>query len=95
MNLNRPIVLYYHAGSGNHGCEAIANSTLKLIHRKRIEQGCDMENTPIPIVISNNVEEDRKYSLGKLESRDFAFLPMKGILSRTFLPMWFTTDGAR
>ncbi|WP_034480987.1 polysaccharide pyruvyl transferase family protein [Butyrivibrio sp. AE2015] len=84
MNLNRPIVLYYHAGSGNHGCEAIANSTLKLIHRKRIEQGCDMENTPIPVVISNNVEEDRKYSLGELEKQGLCVLANERHIDQDF-----------
>ena len=74
MNLNRPIVLYYHAGSGNHGCEAIANSTLKLIHKMRIEQGCDMEKTPNPVVISNSTKEDRKYSLGDLEKQGLCIL---------------------
>ena len=84
MNLNRPIVLYYHAGSGNHGCEAIANSTLKLIHRKRIEQGCDMENMPIPVVISNNVEEDRKYSLGELEKQGLCILANERHIDQDF-----------
>ncbi|SFP35101.1 Polysaccharide pyruvyl transferase family protein WcaK [Butyrivibrio proteoclasticus] len=84
MNLNRPIVLYYHAGSGNHGCEAIANSTLKLIHRKRIEQGCIMDKTPIPIVISNNVDEDRKYSLGDLEKQGLCILVNERHIDKDF-----------
>ena len=28
---NDKIVLYTHAGSGNHGCEAIVNSLCKLL----------------------------------------------------------------
>jgi len=47
------IVCYMHAGSGNHGCEAIANST------------CQMLEKPIRL-ISNRPEEDRTYSVGKL-----------------------------
>ena len=74
MDLNRPIILYFHAGSANHGCEAIANSTLKLIYKKRLEQGCDMSTTPVPIVISNNADEDRKYSLGNLEKQGMCIL---------------------
>ena len=38
MNLGRPIILYMHAGSGNHGCEAIVDSTLKIIEKIRREQ---------------------------------------------------------
>ncbi|MBO6241652.1 MAG: polysaccharide pyruvyl transferase family protein [Butyrivibrio sp.] len=84
MNLNRPIVLYYHAGSGNHGCEAIANSTLKLIYKKRIEQGCDMEKTPIPVVISNSANEDRRYSLGDLEKQGLCILADERHIDRDF-----------
>ena len=67
MDLNRPIVLYMHAGSGNHGCEAIANSTVKLIEKMRSESGAD---THLPVIIvTNSVSEDRRYSLGELEKR--------------------------
>lgn len=47
------IVLYMHAGSGNHGCEAIVNSLLKML--------------PKPAVLmTNRPWEDRKYSLASL-----------------------------
>lgn len=45
------LVFYMHAGSGNHGCEAIVNSL------------CHMLNDP-PLVLTNCEEEDRRYSLG-------------------------------
>lgn len=45
------IVLYMHAGSGNHGCEAIVNSLCHMLHHK-------------PLVISNDAKEDKNYSLG-------------------------------
>ena len=65
MDLNRPIILYMHAGSGNHGCEAIVNSTVKLIAKLRKEAGA---STSIPVlVVSNSVDEDRRYSLARLE----------------------------
>jgi polysaccharide pyruvyl transferase WcaK-like protein len=67
MDLNRIIILYMHAGSANHGCEAIVNSTLKLIAKKRIEQGVS-DKLPV-IVVTNSVAEDRKYSLGGLEKQ--------------------------
>lgn len=46
----KKIVLYMHAGSGNHGCEAIVNSLCHMLKDK-------------PLVITNSEEEDRKYSL--------------------------------
>lgn len=47
------VVLYAHAGSGNHGCEALVNTISGLLQRQ-------------VLVVSNNSEEDRKYSLGDL-----------------------------
>ena len=47
------VVLYAHAGSGNHGCEALANTICKLIKK------------PVRL-ITNSVEEDEKYSLNGL-----------------------------
>ena len=47
------VVLYAHAGSGNHGCEALANTICKLV------------NKPVRLV-TNSVEEDENYSLKDL-----------------------------
>lgn len=44
------VVLYAHAGSGNHGCEALANTICKLVKR------------PVRLV-TNSVVEDESYSL--------------------------------
>lgn len=49
-------LLYMHAGSGNHGCEAIVNSLCHLI------SGNDVDIT----LISNDKNEDEQYSLGGL-----------------------------
>ena len=49
MNRNK-VVLYAHAGSGNHGCEALANTICKLVQK------------PVCLV-TNSVEEDEAYSL--------------------------------
>lgn len=54
---NRKYLLYMHAGSGNHGCEAIVNSLCHLIGAK------DKEDITL---VSNNKAEDERYSLGKL-----------------------------
>ena len=84
-NLNRPIILYMHAGSGNHGCEAIADSTIRMIHDLRISQGCNMETVPAPVIISNNAEEDRKYILGELEKQGLCILVSERHIDRDFL----------
>lgn len=49
----KKIVMYMHGGSGNHGCEAIINST------------CNIVEIPVA-VLSARAEEDRKYSLKDL-----------------------------
>lgn len=46
----KKVVLYAHAGSGNHGCEALANTICKLVKR------------PVRLV-TNSVAEDESYSL--------------------------------
>lgn len=46
----KDIILYGHSGSGNHGCEAIIRSTLKVL-------GCDC------VVYSSNPDQDKKYGL--------------------------------
>ncbi len=58
--LKRKILFYMHAGSGNHGCEAIAVSTMKLL-QDRVSIG-DKK----PLFITNSVPEDKKYRLGEL-----------------------------
>jgi polysaccharide pyruvyl transferase WcaK-like protein len=85
IDLNRPIILYMHAGSGNHGCEAIADSTIKLIHRTRLEQGCDVKKLPAPVIISNDADEDRKYVLGDLEKQGLCVLTTERHIDRDFL----------
>lgn len=47
---NDKIVLYMHAGSGNHGCEAIVNSLCKMLPKPAI-------------LITNRAAEDERYSL--------------------------------
>ena len=73
-----------HAGSGNHGCEAIVNSTLRHIAERRRSQGID---THIPvIVVSNSVREDRQYSLGKLEKYGLCELVEDRHIDRDLIP---------
>ena len=44
------IVLYMHAGSGNHGCEAIANTIIGMLPKPAI-------------LMTNSLAEDEAYSL--------------------------------
>ena len=83
LDLNRPIILYMHAGSGNHGCEAIVDSTLRLIERIRKEQGAD---TSLPVIVAtNSVDEDRKYILGALEKQGLCTLVEEDHIDRDFI----------
>lgn len=52
------ILMYMHAGSGNHGCEAIVNGMCHILK----EPQDSFEIT----VLTNDKPEDEKYSLGKL-----------------------------
>ncbi len=82
-DLNRPIILYMHAGSGNHGCEAIADSTVRLIRKLQQEKGKD---TAYPLVIgSNSVAEDRRYVLGDLEKQGLCTLSQERHIDRHFV----------
>lgn len=48
--MDRQIILYMHAGSGNHGCEAIVNGLCRMIMEKAV-------------LVSYRAGEDEKYSL--------------------------------
>ena len=50
---SKRLIMYMHAGSGNHGCEAIVNSICRMIKEK-------------VTLISYYGEEDKKYSLPEL-----------------------------
>ena len=48
-------ILFAHGGSGNHGCEALVRSTVKIIKEKN-------PNAEI-IVASHAIQEDKKYGI--------------------------------
>lgn len=70
---NDKIVLYMHAGSGNHGCEAIANCLCKMLKKPAV-------------LISNRPWEDEKYSLGKLCDE---IIQEKSIEKNIFIHTWY------
>ena len=65
----KKIVLYMHAGSGNHGCEAIVNSLCHMLQEK-------------PLVITNSGEEDRRYSLAGQDGAGLCELAQERHFSR-------------
>ena len=83
LDLNRPIILYMHAGSGNHGCEAIADTTIRLIRKLREESGSNI-NLPV-ILATNSVSEDRKYLVGTLESEGLCTIVEERHIDRKFV----------
>lgn len=52
--MEKKLVMYLHGGSGNHGCEAIVNSTCHML-----------EELP-KLLVTNNEKEDKAYSLSCL-----------------------------
>ena len=56
------LLLYPHGGSGNHGCEAIVRSTLKMI--------------PTATLFSSNPDEDKRYGLDAICTLRTAQAPM-------------------
>lgn len=58
--MSKVYTLYQHAGSGNHGCEALVRTVVDLIR-------CYDENGQI-VLVSSNIEEDIRYGLDKIEN---------------------------
>lgn len=71
--MNDRIVFYLHGGSGNHGCEAILNSTCHMI-----------EDLP-KLLVTNSEKEDRFYSLGPLCD----ILQERKIAEHFFAHVWY------
>lgn len=71
--MNEQIVMYLHGGSGNHGCEAIINSTCHMI-----------EELP-KLLVTNSEQEDKKYSLAPLCD----ILQERKIAEHFFAHVWY------
>lgn len=70
------IVLYMHAGSDNHGCEAIAGTLIKMLPKQ-------------VILISSRKAEDEKYSLASLCSEIIQEKYIeKNVLIHTWYYLW-------
>lgn len=51
-------VLYQHAGSGNHGCEALVRTVIETIRQ--------IQNDARFILVTSNIEDDKKYGLDEI-----------------------------
>ncbi|MCM1153945.1 MAG: polysaccharide pyruvyl transferase family protein [Roseburia sp.] len=71
--MDNRIVMYMHGGSGNHGCEAIVNST------------CHMLGDVPRLLVTNSEKEDRFYSLEPLCD----ILQEKKIAEHFFAHVWY------
>jgi len=63
QNKKKQMIFYMHAGSKNHGCEAIAVSTMKLLMDENKTKDNDI------VFVTNNESEDMEYGLGRLRDR--------------------------
>lgn len=71
--MNDRLVMYLHGGSGNHGCEAIVNST------------CRMTEELPKLLVTNSEREDRFYSLEPLCD----ILQERKIAEHFFAHVWY------
>ncbi len=71
--MKEQLVMYLHGGSGNHGCEAIINST------------CHMLDGIPKLLVTNSEEEDRAYSLAPLCD----ILQERKIAEHFFAHVWY------
>lgn len=71
--MDNRLVMYLHGGSGNHGCEAIINST------------CHMLQDIPKLLVTNSEEEDRFYSLEPLCD----ILQERKIAEHFFAHVWY------
>lgn len=71
--MNNRLVMYLHGGSGNHGCEAIVNSTCHML-----------EDIP-KLLVTNSEKEDREYSLAPLCD----ILQERKIAEHFFAHVWY------
>lgn len=51
--MNKKVYFYFHAGSSNHGCEAIVRSTQKLLQIR-------------PVLMSDSPDQDRNYAINRI-----------------------------
>lgn len=71
--MDKRLVMYLHGGSGNHGCEAIVNST------------CHMIGEIPKLLVTNSEKEDRTYSLAPLCD----ILQERKIAEHFFAHVWY------
>ena len=71
----KDIIMYGHSGSGNHGCEDLIRSTMKVL-----QQQC--------VVYSNSPEQDKKYGINEQCLRQYAKKIKKNSFRRYFYAVY-------
>ncbi|WP_029322902.1 polysaccharide pyruvyl transferase family protein [Butyrivibrio sp. AE3004] len=79
--MDRQLLFYMHAGSGNHGCEAIADATLEAL-----TSICANENYIPPVIISNSREQDMMYGLGERVKKNECEIVQERIIANDLIP---------
>ena len=79
--MDRQLIFYMHAGSGNHGCEAIADATLFALGE--MEKGDD---NVTPIIVTNNRQQDLQYGLGQRESNGECAIIEENHIAQDLIP---------
>lgn len=79
--MDRQLIFYMHAGSGNHGCEAIADATLFALNK--VNEG---KKGIAPIIVTNNREQDMRYGLGARVSGGECSIIEEKHIAEDFIP---------
>ena len=58
--MNNKLAFYMHAGSGNHGCEAIVDSLVRMLFGQTGTEGDPAESSVITLM-TNSAQEDEQY----------------------------------
>ncbi len=78
--MNDRIILFGHGGSGNHGCEAIVRSTLRILQGSLSYNNC--------VLLSNVIKQEKKYGIDKLcHIEDIGQRPKNFDYFRSFINM--------
>ena len=74
------IILFGHGGSGNHGCEAIVRSTLRILKASLSLKDC--------VLLSNKIDQEKKYGIDRLfRIEDIGLRPKNLDYFRSFINM--------
>lgn len=76
------VIIYEHAGSGNHGCEAIAATVVAGLRKEAERNGIPQEAYAAPFLASHDTAQDERYGLDSAVARGDCRLLQERILKR-------------